>query len=260
MSVRHFVSSVVADFQDQLSVLVEGANRGELDDSSFSMFIAGLKDMLANTGRTILTDFIAANEERGDVFEHRGVRHRFKQLSTKEWLSPFGILKVDRRYYQPDKGGDGVAPLDLKCGMTGRYMTLDVEEVSAFASAQLSPGTARQLLGKLLPHAPSEKAIRRVIAEVGQVADDSWDQIQDHVEEQAALPDGEVLVVSADGVIVPMREAGIKPGRPPQRPGLRKGNQTPTAWREAAVGTVSIYRPGTEDKKHERLGTRYFGG
>ena len=129
----------------------------------------------------------------------------------------------------------------------------------AFASANLSPGSTRTLFAKVLPHPPSEKAIRRTIAELGQWADDAQDEIELRIAREAPLPDGEVLVVSVDGVTVPLREPGCKTGRPAERPGVREGDHTPTAWREAGVGTVSIYRPGNgAEELPQRMGTKYF--
>jgi hypothetical protein len=55
-----------------------------------------------------------------------------------------------------------------------------------------------------------------------------------------------------------MREEGVKTGRPAERPGVRESSQTTTSWREAGVGTISIYQAGDREKAPERLATRYF--
>lgn len=131
------------------------------------------------------------------------------------------------------------------------------------ASADLSPSATRDLLGKVLPQAPSDKAIRRVIEEVGRIADEAWEEVEYRVAEEVTLPEGEddLLVVSVDGVNVPMREASTRTGRPAERPGVRESRQTPTAWREAGVGTISIYRStdrvteGTWRRRGSRRGT-----
>jgi len=259
MSVRQIVPDVVAQFRQELTDLVKSAEGGELDALGFRHFVDGLKGVLASAGRQAFARFVDLQDEPDDLFEHDGEGYRFKQVSTKEWLTPFGVVQVDRRYFQPDAGGDGVAPIDLRCGMSGRFMTPDVEEAVAFASANLSPGFTRTLFAKVLPHPPSEKAIRRTIAELGQWADDAQDQIEERIAREAPLPEGEVLVVSMDGVTVPLREPGCKTGRPAERPGVRDGGRTPTAWREAGVGTVSIYEPGDgAEELPQRLATKYF--
>lgn len=259
MSVRQIVPDVVAQFRQELTDLVKSAEEGELDALGFTQFVDGLKDVLASAGRQAFVRFVDLQDEPEDLFPHDGKRYRFKQVSTKEWLTPFGVVQVDRRYFQPDAGGDGVAPIDVRCGMSGRFMTPDVEEAVAFASANLSPGFTRTLFAKVLPHPPSEKAIRRTIAELGQWADDAQDEIEQRIAREAPSPDGDVLVVSVDGVTVPLREPGCRTGRPAERPGVRDGDHTPTAWREAGVGTVSIYRSGDGDEElPQRMGTKYL--
>jgi hypothetical protein len=259
MSVRQIVPDVVAQFRQELTDLVKCAEGGELDALGFARFVEGLKGVLASVGRQAFVKFVDLQDEVHDLFEHNGKVYRFKQESTKEWLTPFGVVELNRRYFQPDAGGDGMAPIDVRCGMSGRFMTPDVEEAVAFASSNLSPGFTHTLLAKVLPHAPSEKAIRRTIAEVGQWADDAHDEIEQRIAREAPMPEGEVLVVSMDGVTVPLREPGCKTGRPAERPGVRDGNRTPTAWREAGVGTVSIYRPGDgAEELPQRMHTKYL--
>jgi len=259
MSVRQIVPDVVAQFRQGLTDLVKSADGGDLDGPGFTQFVDGLKGVLASAGGQALARFIGLQDESDDLFERDGKTYRFKQVSTKQWLTPFGIVEVNRRYFQPDAGGDGVAPIDVRCGMSGRFMTPDVEEAVAFASANLSPGLTRALFAKVLPHPPSEKAIRRTIAELGRWADDAQNAIEQRIAREAPLPVGEVLVVSVDGVTVPLREPGCRTGRPAERPGVRDGNHTPTAWKEAGVGTVSIYRPGDgAEELPQRLRTKYL--
>ena len=259
MSVRQIVTDVVTQFRQELTDLVKSTERGEVDALEFTRFIDGLKDVLASAGRRAFADFVDLQDRPEDVFEHDGKTCRFKQVFTKEWLTPFGVVQIDRRYFQPDAGGDGVAPIDVRCGMSGRFMTPDVEEAVAFASANLSPGFTRTLLGKVLPHAPSEKAIRRTIAGLGQWAFEAQNEIEQRIAHEAPLPDGDILVISLDGVTVPLREPGCKTGRPPERPGVGTTGRTPTAWKEAGVGTVSIYNPGDgAEELPQRMGTKYL--
>ena len=259
MSVREIVPDVVAQFRQELTDLVKTATDGDFESRKFTEFVDGLKAVLASAGRNAFSKLVDLQDETEDLFERDGKTFRFKQVSTKEWLTPFGIVPVERRYFQPDSGGDGIAPLDLRCGMTGRFMTPDIEEATAFASADLSPTATHTLFAKLLPHAPSAKAVRRTIAKLGQWADEAQDAIENRIADEAPLPDGEVLVVSVDGVTVPLREPGRRTGRPAERPGVRDSDHTPTAWKEAGVATISIYEPGDGDEKlPERLATKYF--
>jgi hypothetical protein len=161
------VPDVVGQFREELTKLVESSLESPMTPDRFADMVEGLKTTLAATGRLAFERMVLAHEEHGDILEHAEKRHRFKQGSLKEWLTPFGLVRIERRYFQPDDGGDGVAAIDLRCGMSGRYMTPDLEEATALASADLSPSGTRELLGKVLVRAPSEKAIRRVVADVG---------------------------------------------------------------------------------------------
>jgi hypothetical protein len=257
VSVRSIVSGVVAQFQEELTELVETSLAEGMEPRGFGERVAGLKAVLAKAGRRAFTEIVRTAEEHEDIVEHDGRWHRFKQPSRKEWLTPFGLVQIERRYFQPDEGGCGHAPLDHRCGMSGRFMTPDVEEAVALASADLSPAATRDLLARVLVHAPSEKAIRNVITEVGGWAEDAREQIEDRIEDEIAVPDGNMLVVSIDGVNVPLREEGAKTGRPAERPGVRSSNCTKTVWREAGVATISIYR-ATPGQKPDRQSTKYF--
>jgi len=259
MSVRQIVPDVVAQFRQELTDLVKRVEGKEAEAAQFTQFVEGLKALLASAGRQAFVRFVELQDEVDNLLNHEDKRYRFKQVAKKEWLTPFGLVSVDRRYFQPDAGGDGISPIDVRCGMAGQFMTPDVKEAVAFASANLSPTVTRSLLAKVLPHAPSEKAIRRTIGELGQWAETAWDEVEERVVREAPLPQGELLVVSVDGVTVPLREPGSRTGRPAERPGVRKSNRTPTAWKEAAVGTISIYKPGDGGEQlAERMATKYL--
>ena len=107
MSVRQIVPDVVAQFRQELTDLVRSAEGGELDALGFTQFVEGLKGVLASAGRQAFVKFVDLQDEPEDLFEYDGKVYRFKQESTKEWLTPFGVVQVDRRYFQPDAGGDG---------------------------------------------------------------------------------------------------------------------------------------------------------
>ncbi len=117
----------------------------------------------------------------------------------------------------------------------------------------------------MLPERPSRTAIQHVLAKVGQCAEDHAAELEQAIEATAPLdPDGDTLVASWDGVTVPLREPGVKRGRPAERPGVwdRDGDTTPTAWKEAGVGMVATYLTplNPEDPESEgpqRVDVRY---
>lgn len=260
MQVDPIVRDVTRQFREDLSDLLQEVASDELTPGMFAGLISGLKVASSRAALTAFVRSVEAQEVDSSVVDRAGERYRFKQSSSKTWLTPFGVAEVSRRYYQRDAGGDGVIPLDEQCGMVNRYCTPDVEEMVAFASGLMVPREVEALLGKALPQGPSTTAISRVIADVGEFAEAHEEAIEKSIREQAPLSrDGDVLVISQDGVTVPMREKGVRCGRPPERPGVRDERTSPTRWREAGVGTVSIYAPPREgEKTPQRMDARVF--
>ena len=67
------------------------------------------------------------------------------------------------------------------------------------------------------------------------------------------------LVVSWDGVTVPVREPAPKRGRPAERPMATATDTAPTAWKEAGVGMVATYLTPLDPEVEEpqRVDVRY---
>jgi hypothetical protein len=172
-----------------------------------------------------------------------GARLRFRGSSDKAWLTAFGRVIVRRRCYCAD-GPDAAKaiPLDDACGMTGRLMTPDLEEMSAMCAAMLTQQETEQLLAKILPEGPSATAIRNVTTRLGEELEARSDDLEQAIEHLAPLStDGDVLVASWDGVMVPMRKST---------------DGEPAGWKEAGVATVSVYKKGPDQP--EREDARYF--
>ncbi len=238
------IADAVGQCRQVLEDLVETGARTEMTAESFRASIGVIKDAVNELGRTALEAVVASAESADDVIDHDGGRFRFKQVAPKKWLTPFGLVAVDRRYYQQDSGGDGLAVVDIRCGMVDRFMTADVEEMAAFSVAMLTPSEVESLLGKILPEGPSAKAISRVIKDVGGYFEVNAQDVAEQIADVAPLSkDGDGLAVSWDGVMVATREgSGSK------------------AWKEAGVATASIYRSPSlaESPEPERLDARYF--
>ena len=237
------IADAVGQCRQVLEDLVKNDTGTEVSPESFRSAIGTIKDAVNELGRKALEGVIANAESAEDVLDREGRRHRFKQVTAKNWVTPFGRISVDRRYYQQDSGGDGFAPIDVRCGMVDRFMTADVEEMTAFAAAMLTPSEVECLLDMALPDGPSAKAISRVIKDVGTFFEENAEAVEEHITDADPLSDdGDVLAVSWDGVMVATRN--------------RSGS---TAWREAGVATVSIYDSPIDDSPEpDRIDARYF--
>jgi Uncharacterised protein family (UPF0236) len=237
------ITDAVGRCRQVLEDLVKKGANTEMNPESFRCAIGTIKDAVNELGRKALEGVIANAESADDVVEREGRRHRFKQVTAKNWVTPFGRVSVGRRYYQRDSGGDGFAPIDVRCGMVDRFMTADIEEMAAFTAAMLTPSEVECLLDMALPDGPSAKAISRVIKDVGTFFEEDAEAVEEHITDAAPLSDdGDVLAVSWDGVMVATRNSSGS-----------------TAWREAGVATISIYNsPDDDSPEPDRVDARYF--
>ena len=220
--------------------MVEKLGREEVSPVRFREFLGGMRTLLAAIGREAIVQALEATDKARAFVEVSGQQARFRGLSEREWLTHFGKITMLRRTYRADgAGGASAVPLDDACGMRGRFMTPDVEEMAALGMAMLTAPEVEQILAKALPEGPSATAIQNAAHQRGEEIATHRSAIETAVDEQAPLSsNGDILVVSYDGVMAPMREA------------------TNIAWREASVATVSIYGQGTEGP--EKRDTRFL--
>ena len=79
-----------------------------------------------------------------------------------------GKITVSRRTYRGDgPEAESLVPLDVACGMSGRFMTTDIEEMAAHAAAMVMPREVHELPAKSLPEAPSTTVIQNAIRRIG---------------------------------------------------------------------------------------------
>ncbi len=226
----------------------------------FRQAVGGLRAALDSIGRAGFQRLAQAGEIAEDTMVGDGRVYRFKQVVDKEWMTLWGKVMVPRRLYQADRGGPSRVPLDERCGMVNRFMVPELERMTAFLGARLVPAEVEDSLGEVLPEPPSRTAIQHVLAAVGQCAEDGTEQLELALETAAPLDaEGDTLVVSWDGVTVPVREPAPKRGRPAERPMATATDTAPTAWKEAGVGMVATYLtpldPETEEP--QRVDVRY---
>jgi len=156
-------------------------------------------------------------------------------------------MTVPRRGYQGKADGPFYYPLDEAWGMAGQYATVEVREAMTFSCAHITPEETAAFLKKSALFHPHATAIKYVVHAVGDVVAQQHEEIDAEVRAQETLPEGTaVLAASLDGVNVLLNEKGKKTGRPAQRPGLTEPGETPTAYKNAMVGSISFYAPPTQ--------------
>jgi hypothetical protein len=232
--------SIARKFEQELSRMVESLGCEDITPMRFRGLLGGLRGLLAAVGRETLERVLQAKDVARSSIEVDGELLRYRGMSGRAWLTPFGRITVPRRIYRAD-GRDQASsvPLEDACGMRGRFMTPEVEEMAALGMAMVTAPEVELILSKALPEAPSATAIQNAAHKRGEEIAERRVAIEAAIEEQAPLsPNGDILVVSFDGVMAPMREG------------------TDVAWREASVATVSIYGQG--EVGPEKRDTRFL--
>jgi hypothetical protein len=223
-------------FRQRLDEMVDSVGEDGLAPESFRKLSSDLRASSAAAALEALVLIVEAGDVVAPTIQSDGRPIRYRGKSRKQWLTPFGLAEVERRYYAADEGNGGFAPLDALCGMTRRFMTPDVEEMVAFASSAMSPGDVEAFLKKTLPVAPSATAIKRTISDVGDFLENHKDEVEERVAEEAPLDaKGPTLVASWDGVMAPLRGSAETKGK------------------EAGVGRVAIYSESDEGDERPRV-------
>ena len=233
---------------------------GQGGPDTFRQMVGEFRSRLDDIGRSGFQRLAQACEVSDDTLVHDGTVYRFKQVVDKVWMTLWGKVVVPRRLYQPDRGGPSRVPVDERCGMVKRFMVPELERVTVFLGAGMVPAEVENSLREVLPEAPSRTAIQQLLTRVGQYAEDHAEPLELAVQESAPLDaEGDTLVVSWDGVTVPLREPAPKRGRPAERPMDDETECAPTAWKEAGVGMVATYLTPLDPDREEpqRVDVRY---
>lgn len=267
MEFTEFLGGRLDLFHQQVVKVADQFASGDLTPEEFRQGFKQLKGCLDQLGAATFVALVEQADEQASEIIHNGSIYRHKQPSVKEWLTPWGKVKVRRRLYQADRGGRSYIPLDHRCGMVDRFMTADIEEVCVLLSASLVPAEVEQALSGVYPDAPSRKAIQNAQSKAGGYLEAHCEDLETTLAKTAPLNTlGDILVAGWDGTNVPVREPAPKRGRPAERPGVGgraqagHSDQGVTAWKEAGLGMVAVYQtpldPTTQDA--ERLDVRYF--
>jgi hypothetical protein len=237
------------DPSEQKLSLVIDLKQGELGQHLSADEAEQVVKQLRNTSNTLcqvaFKQWILLHECHDETIIVNGKLHRFKTISEKEFLAPFGHIDIPRRIFQQDSGGEIHVPLDEAWNMQGQFATDDVRNTLLFLSALLSPGEVIQCLEKVGSFSCSKTAIQNIVNEIGVELEEYGDELLDTVRacEEISFSETRVLSVSLDGVNVRLNESGSKKGRPKERPGDEDSmsRETKSCYKNAMVGVVSLY-------------------
>lgn len=258
MKIETLLHDATSAFRQKFQEICPESISAELTPETFSTLCRVLKEVFSACGTQTLKAYLESFEDDRDLIFHEGGRRRFKKVSAKEFLTPFGWVTVNRRLFQSDAGGECHCPLDEKWTMRNETLTPMVREAVDLASAHNTPEEVELLLEKCALFQPSRTAIQNATAAFGAYWEKRGEEILETVRRQEALPEAEALVVSLDGVNVLMREKGKKRGRKRGKPTDNPTEESKTSYQNAMVGSVSLYRsPKGKEEGPIRLQSRY---
>ena len=218
--------------------------------SELSSFFSDIRYAQQEASRIALQEFLQSKDPDTPTFLHEGTHLRRKTRSIKEFHTPFGIITLKRSlYYDPKENAPAYAPLDQFWGMVEHNISPDLAELILLTSTDSTPKKVAQILEKGLSIPISKDFVYSTIQEEGrQIHEQVMETCQAEIANPEIPQSTEVVAVSFDGANIPLREEGKGRGRPHERPHLKEENQTESTrscYKNAMVGAVSFYQPGS---------------
>ena len=259
MDLASVIAAATEEFKQKLHQQCQALDLARLTPALAEQLSGGLKQALSAAGVAGFRTFLQGYEEEAPTLEINGSLYRWKRVSAKRFLTPFGPMVLERNLYQRDDGGASYVPLDRRWGMEGEFATVAVREAVLFSCALVTPEETAQLLAKSALFQPSATAIQHLLEETGVWLEYEGEELHAAIRQTETIPEEtQTVVVSLDGVYVRLDEEGVKQGRPVGRPGQPRGPETPTCFKRAMVGSLSLYgAPREEQTTPERLAARY---
>jgi hypothetical protein len=183
------------------------------------------------------------------------VRYRRRgEKSMGRYTTLAGTVEVERTTYRQrgGHGGETVAPLELRLGFVDARWTPAAAEAACAFMAAMPSKEAASLLKAAGTMTPSSSHLDRLPKRVSEAWEADRERFEAEVRdaERLDLPDPadvKLIVLSLDGIMLPMKDA-------PRTPGAGKQDQGPKGHKEVSCATVSLY-----DVEGERLHTTRFG-
>ncbi len=259
MVVEAMIEAATKEFKQSLLLSCGEAAEGALSPQTAERVSKGIQQALAASGRAAYKGFLESKEEPKDIIVVDGEGYRFKQFSNKSFTSLWGRIDLSRKLFQNAADTKTHAPLDAAWAMEEEHLTMEVREAVALACAFSTPEEAALLLEKTALFRLHPTVIKRALERIEACVAPRREEVDRRIREAEEVPEGtRVVVASMDGVNVLLNEKGKKQGRPAERPQGGGAAETHTAYRNAMVGSVSVYGDVKEEGKcPERLDCRY---
>jgi hypothetical protein len=201
-------------------------------DLSRSMLTSeeNIQQTLNETGCIATAAALKYLDTDGSAINIAGEVMRTKGEQPKAYQTPYGEVVVERHVYQRSGGGKTYCPLEREARIIMTSTPLFAKQVSS----KLAYGSAREVqrdLGENHRRPVAVSYIQRVseaVASIIEAKEESWNYVPPQLEVEIAS-----VAIGLDGTCMLLCESG---------------------WREAMVGTISLY-----DAQGERQHTTYIG-
>lgn len=259
MKMQPMIDAVCDEIKQNLNAFCEHADLDRLTPEVAEQMSQALSGALSAGGAAGYRAFLCQYECEEDTVLRDGKTIRAKILSEKAFRTAFGKMTLERKVFQPDRGGECHIPLDAAWGMEDPFATLEVREAVLYACGLITPSETETMLKKCALFHPSSTAIKHIVNAMGQWVEEHESAVREQMKTNDAAPENtRVLGASLDGANVPLREHGPKRGRPGERPGKQEKTAQPTTWKNAMVGSITCYGEVPEGQNSPaRLASRY---
>jgi hypothetical protein len=262
LNINDKISTAVNAFKQKIIEFCQKTETEDLSPALYIEFSNCLKTEISELGKNILKEYLLSYDSKEDILEREGKTVRKKFKSSKQFLTFYGDIELNRNLYQHDRGGACYFPLDEKWGVVDEYASPDVQQAILYASALMIPTEVETLFKKCAFFNPSTQAITNMIKSSNQVFAKYEEQIYEHILECERVPESaEIIAASMDGCNVLLREPGKKAGKKNQRPQHVKKNENEvnSCYKNAMVGSISFYEARKNEEKHpRRLESKYL--
>ncbi len=147
MCAKGIVQSVIEEVKS-VSAKAEGALSGEVTPQRAEEVSRALTEAVSAGWVSGFRTWLEAHDSKAETIQREGTVYRYKLDSDKGFLTPGGPMRVRRRVYQPDGGGECFLPVDAAWGMETEFATV---EVMTAGGATTSPSTAKRSAGERQP-------------------------------------------------------------------------------------------------------------
>jgi hypothetical protein len=205
----------------------------------------------AELGQAVMRQVLAQLDPGGDDVVVDGQRHWQAVRATREYMSAFGRVAVERGVYRAARNGPTVCPMELRAGIVEGFWTPHAAKLAALCISDMTPKRAESFFKELGMMGPSRSSLDRLPKALNEHWERNRASYEERIRADEQIPSEAVTVaVSLDGVLVPTRgtDKAEKKAEMRRQGRLDKG---PAGYREVGCGALSFY-----DAEGNRLATR----